>query len=89
MSQGEDPPVNKSNVFERDWSNFDQENFVLNYFDIDWPNILKIFCKNVNSTTNNFLDAINSYWINMLHLKNLIIISLKINQESISIIKNY
>ena len=36
------PPSNKSNVFERNWSNFDQENFVLDYFDIDWPNILKI-----------------------------------------------
>ena len=24
-----DPPSNKSNAFERNWSNFDQENFVL------------------------------------------------------------
>ena len=30
-----DLPFNKSNVFEKDWSNFDQENFVLDYFDID------------------------------------------------------
>ena len=30
-----DPPSNKSNVFERNWSNFDQENFLLDYFDID------------------------------------------------------
>ena len=37
-----DPPSNKSNVFERDRPNFDQENFVLYYFDIDWPNILKL-----------------------------------------------
>ena len=37
-----DRPSNKSNVFERDWSNFDEENFVLDYFDIDWPNILKL-----------------------------------------------
>ena len=36
-----DPP-NKSSVFERDWSNFDQESFGLDYFDIDWPNILKL-----------------------------------------------
>ena len=43
-----DPPSNKSNVFERDRSNFDQENFVLDYFDIDWPNILKLDEKNVN-----------------------------------------
>ena len=37
-----DPPSNKSNVFERDWSNFDQENFVLYFFDIGWSNILKL-----------------------------------------------
>ena len=37
-----DPPSNKSNVFGRDWLNFDQENFVLDCFDIDWPNILKL-----------------------------------------------
>ena len=34
--------VSKSNVFEGEWSNFDQENFVLDCFDIDWPNILKL-----------------------------------------------
>ena len=37
-----------------------QEHFVLDYFDIDWPNILKRDEKNVNTTTNNFLDTINS-----------------------------
>ena len=46
------PPSNKSNVFERDWSNFDEENFVLDHFDIDWPNILKLDKKNANSATN-------------------------------------
>ena len=29
-----DPSSNKSKIFERDWSNFDQENSVLDYFDI-------------------------------------------------------
>ena len=37
-----DPPSNKSNVFERDWSNFDQENFLFDYFDVEWPNISKL-----------------------------------------------
>ena len=54
-----DPPSNKSNFFERDWSNFEKENFVLAYFDIDWPNILKLDEKNVTLATNNFLDTIN------------------------------
>ena len=33
---------------------------MLDYFNIDWPNILKLDEKNVNSVTNNFLDTINS-----------------------------
>ena len=30
----------KSNISERDWSRFDQENFVLDYFSVEWDNIL-------------------------------------------------
>ena len=33
---------NKSNIYERDWSKFDRENFILDYFFIDWENLLKI-----------------------------------------------
>ena len=33
---------------------------MLECFDIDWPNILKLDEKNVNSVTNNFLDTVNS-----------------------------
>ena len=33
---------------------------MLDYFDIDWLNILKLDEKNVNSAINNFLDTINS-----------------------------
>ena len=33
---------------------------MLDFFDIDWPNILKLDEENVTSTTNNFLDTINS-----------------------------
>ena len=54
------PPSNKSNVFERDWSKFDQENFILDYFDIDWSNLLNLNEKNVDLTTNNFLNVMNS-----------------------------
>ena len=36
------PPSNKSNVFERDWSKFDLENFLLDYFDMDWSNLLNL-----------------------------------------------
>ena len=54
------PPSNKSNVFERDWSKFDQENFILDYFDTDWSNLLNLNEKNVDLSTNNFLNAMNS-----------------------------
>ena len=33
------PPSNKSNVFEKDWPKFDQENLILDYFDTDWSNL--------------------------------------------------
>ena len=32
----------KSNFYERDWSKFDQENFILDYFSVDWEDLLKI-----------------------------------------------
>ena len=36
------PPSNRSNIYERDWSNFDQVNFVLDYFSINWDDNLKL-----------------------------------------------
>ena len=53
------PPSNKS-VFERNWSKFDQENFILDYFDTDWSNLLNLNEKNVDLSRNNFLNAMNS-----------------------------
>ena len=32
----------KSNIYEKDWSKFDQENFILDYFSADWEDLLKI-----------------------------------------------
>ena len=51
-------PSNKSNVFERDWLKVDQQNFILDY--IDWSNLLNLNEKNVDLTTNNFLNVMNS-----------------------------
>ena len=33
--------VNKCNIYERDWSKFDPENFILDYFSVDWEDLLK------------------------------------------------
>ena len=35
-------PGNKSNIYERDWSKFDRENFILDYFSAEWEDLLKI-----------------------------------------------
>ena len=54
------PPSNMCNIYERDWSNFDQVNFVLDYFSIDWDDILKISEENIDYSTETFLNKINS-----------------------------
>ena len=48
------PPSNKSNIFERDWSNFDQENFILDHFPTSWNETLKIKEQNIDYSTENF-----------------------------------
>ena len=53
------PPSNKSNIYERDWSNFDQENFILDYFSIDWNETLKIEEQNIDYSNEIFLNKIN------------------------------
>ena len=87
------PPSNKSNVFERDWSKFDQENFILDYFDIDWSNLLNLNEKNVDLKTN-FLNAMNSLLDKYAYFKKISKYKLKFktkpwntfgNQKSISI----
>ena len=63
------PPSNKANIFERDWSNFDQENFILDYFSTDWDVALKLDEQNVNYSTESFLNKINSLLSNYVPLK--------------------
>ena len=50
---------NKSNIYERDWSKFDQENFILEYFSVDWEYLLKIDDLNTVNSTKIYLDQIN------------------------------
>ena len=50
---------NKSNIYERDWSKFDQENFILDYFSVDWEDLLKINELNADNLTKIYLDKIN------------------------------
>ena len=51
---------NQSNIYERDWSKFDQENFILYYFSVDWwEDLLKIDNLNTGNSTKIYLDKIN------------------------------
>ena len=50
---------NKCINYERDWSKFDRENFILGYFSDDWENLLKIDELNVDNLTKIYLDKIN------------------------------
>ena len=52
-------PGNKSNIYERDWSKFDQESFPLDYFSVNWEDFLKINeLNNADNSTKIYLDKI-------------------------------
>ena len=50
---------NKSNIYERGWSKFDQENFILDYFSVDLEDLLKTDELNADNSTKMYLDKIN------------------------------
>ena len=52
-------PGNKSTIYEKNWSKFDKENFILDYFSIDLEDLLKIDDLNAENSTKKFLDKIN------------------------------
>ena len=52
-------PGNKSTIYERDWSKFDRGNFILDYFSVEWEDLLKIDELNADKSTKKFLDKIN------------------------------
>ena len=49
---------NTSNIYERDWFKFDQENFILDYFSVDWEDLLKTHEINADNSTRMYLDQI-------------------------------
>ena len=51
----------KSNCHERYWSKFNQENFILGYFDKDWADLLQIGQQNVNLSMDYFLKNMNTF----------------------------
>ena len=63
------PP--KSNIYERDWNNFDQENFILDYLAVDWTDIIKSEKKNIGFSFECFLKKFNLILDKYLPLKKL------------------
>ena len=49
----------KSKIYERDWSKFDRENFTLDYFSVEWEDLLKIGELNADKSAKMYLDKIN------------------------------
>ena len=37
-------PNTKNNIFQCDWSKFNREEFILDYFSVDWPQFFQHFC---------------------------------------------
>ena len=35
-------PGDTSNIYEREWYKFDKENFILDYFSVEWEDLLKL-----------------------------------------------
>ena len=52
-----DNPDTKSNIFER---SFNHAEFVMDYFDKDWSNILNLKHGNVNVSMENFVNDMNN-----------------------------
>ena len=53
------PP--KSNIQERDWNNFDQENFTLDYLTVNWADIINSEKKNIDFSFECFLKKFLIY----------------------------
>ena len=54
------PPSTKLNIFEKDWSKFEQENFLLDYLSLDWENLIKSNNGSVDQFFVSFLTRFNS-----------------------------
>ena len=50
---------NKSKIYERDWSKFGRENFILDSFSVNWEDLLKIDELNADNSTKMYLANIS------------------------------
>ena len=50
----------RSNKYERDWSRFDQEHFILDYLSIGWDNLLLVSNMNIDNLCKTFIEKFDS-----------------------------
>ena len=72
---------NKSKIYKRDWSNFDQESFIQDYFSINWNEILKSEEQDIDYSTDIFLNKINELLENFALFKKTDKCNLKFNSK--------
>ena len=59
---------NKYDFYEKEWSKFDRENFTLDYFSVDWEDLLKVDELIADNSTKIYLDKINMLLDTSMHL---------------------
>ena len=72
---------NTSNIYERDWSKFDQENFILDDFFVDWEDLMKTGKLNADNSTRTYLDKINMLLESYAPLKRINKYKMKFNSK--------
>ena len=79
------PSSSKPNVYDRNWSNFNKEEFILDYFEKDWNPILNVGKNDVNYSCENFLLNMNELLGKHAPSKKVIKCQLKLQQLFIKI----
>ena len=51
----------QTSIYVRNWSKFDRENFILDYFSVDWEDLLKTDELNADNSTRMYLDKTNMF----------------------------
>ena len=50
----------KSNIFEQDWSKLNREEFIVDYFAIDWTHMLKLQNNDTNTSFQNVFESMSN-----------------------------
>ena len=61
----------KTTIFERDWSKFNHEEFILDHVSVDWSHTLKLQNNSTGASFQFFLDSMNNIFVIINHLKRL------------------